>query len=266
VSFCDASIDSFHCFLAKPAKGEKFAPIPGVRVAGPVDDLIVDLKKPTLFCAPADTSADGVLDGSAHLEGYALKPQKGQPKTVPQAGVRLASQVGIFTVDTAKLAALLVPTAQDPTNAPAPLSNPNVDRFACYGAKLAKGQPKLAKDLQITVEDGLTNPAKRFAVKKLQSLCVPVTAAGGATKHPDQLLCFKVAPTKGVCSDTSQVNPGRGCKKEADCGGVKGQTTLCTVQGKFAKAAGMRVLNDLGSGALDAAKDAIVCLPAVPAP
>ncbi len=266
VGFCNASIDAFHCFASKPAQGEKFAAIAGVRVAGAVDDVVVDLKKPTLLCVPADTTHDGVKDTATHLEGYALTIQKGEPKTTPQNGITLTSQLGTLEVDTAKLASLLVPTAEDPATPPAPLGNPAIDRFACYTAKLAKGQPKLAKDLQVTVADGLTDPAKRFTIQKLATLCVPVTADGGATKHPDDLLCFKAAATKAACSDLAPVNPGGACKKETDCGGTKGQTTLCTPQGKFTALANVRVANDLGSGGLAAAKDAVICLPGIRTP
>jgi hypothetical protein len=89
---------------------------------------------------------------------------------------------------------------------------------------------------------------------------------GAGFPRPDRLLCFKAAATKGRCSEAAPVNPGGGCKKETDCGGVKGQTTLCAVQPKFGKVTGVRVANDLGSGALDAATGAIVCLPSVTVP
>lgn len=142
----------------------------------------------------------------------------------------------------------------------------DVDRFACYQAKLAKGQPKLAKDLQLTVGDQFTAPPKRVTVKKVVRLCAPVGVDGGATKHTAHLLCFQVAATKGRCADASPSNAGGGCKNATDCGGAKQQVGLCVAQAKFATPPGRNVVNDLDSGRLDAVKEDVLCLPALLAP
>lgn len=262
VGVCASDIDSFRCYQAKPTAGSaKFAPVLGVRVNGSFDDVLVDLKKPLQLCAPADTTADGVIDAATHLEAYAIKVQKGQPKSVPQSGRQLLTQLGTLSVDTGKPAQLLLPTAEDPASSPS-LSVNEVDRFTCYQAKLAKGQPKLPKDLQLTVGDQFTSPPKRVTLKKLVRLCTPVGANGGATKHNAHLLCFQVAATKGRCADVAPSNAGGGCKNEADCGGTKKQTTFCVAQAKFTKQTGRKVQNDLDAGTLDAAKEDVLCLPA----
>lgn len=262
VVFCSSTLDAFRCYQAKPSKGTpKFTPITGVRMKTAVDDLLVDLKKPGFLCAPADTTGDGYVDAETHLEAYAIAPQKGQPKPVPQTNLTLVSQLGTFTVDLKKPSHLSLPTAEDPSTLPALTTN-EVDRFACYPAALAKGQPKLAKGLQLTVADQFTAPPKRVTVKKLVRLCVPVGVDGGATKHDDHLLCFQVAATKGRCALAAPTNAGGGCKKEPDCGGTKGTTSLCVAQPKFAKRTGRQVANDLATGTLDAVKDDVLCLPA----
>lgn len=263
---CASDIDTFRCYQAKPAAGSsKFLPIAGVRVKGAFDDVLVNLTKPAQLCVPADTSADGLVDPETHLEAYALKLQKGQPKPAARAGVSVLTQIGALVVDTAKPAQVLLPTAEDPTSSPH-LSVNEVDRFLCYAAKLAKGQPKLPKDLQITVADAFTTPPKRLTVKKVVRLCTPVGVDGGPTKHDARLLCVQVAPTKGRCADAAPLNAGGGCKKEVDCGGTKGATTFCAVQPKFAKRTGRNVANDLDAGTLDATKEDVVCLPAVAGP
>ncbi len=104
-----------------------------------------------------------------------------------------------------------------------------------------------------------------MTVKKLVRLCVPVGTDGGATKHTEHLLCFQVAATKGRCAPAAPQNAGGGCKKEPDCGGTK-TTTLCVPQAKFAKRTGHLVVNDLDTGTLDAAKDDVLCLPALRTP
>lgn len=260
---CAADIDPFRCYPAKPAAGSpKFAPIAGVRVNGAFDDVLVNLTKPAELCLPADTTADGFVDPETHLQGYALKLQKGQPKPAPRSGVAVLSQAGALVVDTAKAGQVLLPTAEDPFSSPS-LSVSEVDRFLCYAAKLSKGQPKLPKDLQLTVADGFTAPPKRVTLKKLARLCTPVGADGGPTKHDARLLCFQVASTKGRCADAAPVNAGGGCKKETDCGGTKSATSFCATQAKFVKKPGRHVVNDLDTGTLDATKEGVLCLPAV---
>jgi hypothetical protein len=266
VGACDSAIDAFRCYQAKPAAGSpKFAPILGVRVNGSFDDVLVDVKKPLQLCAPADTLADGLLDAETHLEAYAIKVAKGQPKPLPQKGRTVSSQLGALVIDSGKPAQLLLPTAEDPATSPNLTVN-EVDRFTCYQAKLAKGQPKLAKDLQLTVGDQFTDPPKRVNLKKVVRLCTPVGVNGGPTKHAAHLLCFQVAATKGRCADAAPSNAGGGCKKEEDCGGVKGQTTFCAAQAKFAVRTGRKVANDLDAGTLDAKKEDVLCLPAFLAP
>lgn len=266
VAVCATDIDAFRCYQAKPASGApKFAPIAGVRVNGAFDDVLVDLTKPAELCLPADTSGDGFVDAETHLEAYLAKLQKGQPKTAAHTGLPVLSQAGALVVDTAKVAQVMLPTAEDPTSSPS-LSVNEVDRFLCYAAKLAKGQPKLSKTLELTVADGFTSPPKRVTVKKLVRLCTPVGVGGGATKHDARLLCFQVAQTKGRCAEAAPVNAGGGCKKETDCGGTKGSTTFCATQAKFAKHTGRNVANDVDAGTLDLSKEGVLCLPAVAGP
>ncbi len=254
-------INAFRCYQTKPAAGAlAFVPIIGVRLANAFGDLTVDLKQPRLLCAAAATSGVELRDAVTHLEGYVVKPQKGQAKLVPQTGLAMTSPIGTLVVDTAKADRLLLPTAADPAASPNLTVN-QVDRFTCYRAKLAKKQPTLAKDLQLTVTDQLTGLAKRVTLKKLVRLCAPVGANGGDPKHTDHLLCFQVSATKGRCEESSPLNAGAGCKKEVDCGGTKSQTTHCKAQTKFAKKPGLYVANDLDAGRLDAAKEDMLCLP-----
>jgi hypothetical protein len=136
-----------------------------------------------------------------------------------------------------------------------------VDRFSCYKAKIAKSAAKLPKTVEVTIADQLTNPAVRFAVKKVLRLCVPTAKDGDAVKHADHLVCYEVAPTKGRCAGGAPLNAGAGCKKEEECGGTKGTTTFCAKQAKFAKVVGVLTTDDFRISTLDLAKNAEVCLP-----
>jgi hypothetical protein len=259
------SIDPFGCYKTKPVA--KFTPVTGVHLIG-LEDVLVDVKKPRLLCAPADTTADGIADATTHLEAYQVKLQKGQAKHTRRLNLTVATQLGPLVLDTVKLELLLVPTSEDPTTTPPP-PNPishEVDHFECYKAKLSKGQPKLGKNLQITVGDEFRNPAKRVALRKVTHLCVPTNKNGEGTKHPNHLLCFKAKPTKRRCDVGALVNGGGGCKKEEDCGGTNGQTTLCALQTKFAKQIGLHTANQFDPEQLDATKEDEVCLTAFLAP
>jgi hypothetical protein len=265
VVFCSTNVDAFRCYKAKPSKGSpKFAPIPDVRVKHDFEDVLVDLTKPQLLCPPADTIGDGLLHPDTHLESYAFKAQKGQPKPVPQNGLAFQTQLGAFVVDVKKATGIALPTAESPI-APPQVVPTDVDRYACYPAKLAKGQPKLAKTLELTLTDGFSGAPKRVTVKKLTRLCVPTGVDGGAAKHAEHLLCFSATATKGRCAAGAPLNAGGGCKKEIDCGGAK-TTAFCEPQPKFTTLAGRRVANELDAGSLDATKEEALCLPALPTP
>ena len=267
VGVCASEIDSFRCYQAKPAAGSRSSRrCSGVRVNGSFDDVLVDLKKPLQLCAPADTTADGLVDAATHPRPHAIKVQKGQPKPVPQIGRQVLTQLGGLIVDTSKPAQLLLPTAEDPAQARRASASTRSIGSSRYQAKLAKGQPKLPKDLQLTVGDEFTNPPKRVTLKKLVRLCTPVGVNGGATSTTHISSASRSRRRKGAAPTSPRARPGGGCKNEVDCGGTKKQTTLCVAQAKSTKQPGRNVLNDLDAGTLDAAKEDVLCLPALLTP
>ncbi len=260
-------VDAFRCYKSKPAKGSpKFQPVTGVRLVDEVfgDDVTFDAKKPAGLCAPADVG-DGIADEAIHLERYGVKAQKGQPKPVKRTGVQVTTALHTIALDLGKPELLLVPTAKSlsPNPAPTPPSSfdHGVDHFLCYKAKLAKGQPKLPKDLQISFADQFTSPVRRLFVSKPTRLCTAVDKNGEGVKSSNQLVCYKVKSAKGRCDLAAPVNPGGACKKEPDCGGIKGQTMLCTVQAKFAPRADVQLANQFGSEKVNVTKDDELCLP-----
>ena len=264
VGFCSSTLDAFRCYQAKPAPGTKFAPLPGVRFTHGFADLVVDLKKPQLLCTPVATTMNAPLDPATALEAYAIGIRKQQPKPAPRSGLSFTTQLGTFAVDVKKPTQLALPTAEDGTAPPTVTPN-DLDRFSCYPAKLAKGQAKLAKGLELSVAGPFSDPPRQVTVKKLARLCVPSGADGAGAKHSEHLLCFQVAPAKGRCTAVAPRNAGGGCKKEADCGGDK-RTAFCAAQTKFTKLPGRHVANDLDTGILDLGKEDVVCLPALPTP
>jgi hypothetical protein len=256
-----SAVGAMHCYAAKTAKNTtKFAPVAGVQIIDPnfSETTRFDVQKPLDLCVPAAADGSAVSDPATHLERYAVKVAKGEPKHPKHAGVAFANVLGAITLDTAKAGALMVPTAKDRTTPPtAPdASTHEIDHYLCYAAKTAKGTPKLAKGLEVAVADQLTTPAKRYGLKKVSRLCAPVEKNGEAIDHAtDHLICYQAKAAKKHCSAAAPTNPGGACKKEVDCGGLDGQTSLCDKQPKFAAIRALLTANQFGAETLDGVKD-----------
>ncbi len=261
-------IDAFHCYPAKPTKGTRKAPIlAGVPLVD-LDTVSVTQSKSTDVCAPAAPTLAARKNALINLDRYAIKPDKGQPKPVPHLGLVLQNALGTITLDATKRELVAVPstTSQVQLQIAPDFDTHEVDRFACYKAKISKGQPKLPKTHEVTIADERTGTPKRYAVKKVTRLCVPTSVFGTAPKHAEHLVCYQVKPTKGRCADAAPQNAGGGCKKEEGCGGTKGQTALCVVQAKLAPTIGL-FTSDLFYGLQqDLTKDGEVCLPSIRVP
>lgn len=263
------SIDPFRCYAVKRAKNApKFEPVLGVRLVDAAfgEDVMVDVTKQRDLCLPTDTNGAGILDSTTHVEGYVFKLAKGEPKQAKHTGIAVTNQLGVLVLDTGKPVSLSVPTAKGLAAPPPPLSANEVDNYECYATKISKGQPRFSNMLQVTVADQFTAVPKRFAVIKPTRLCAPVDKSGAGTKHGDNLVCYQVKPTKGRCDLGAPVNAGGGCKKESDCGGTKGMTSLCVLQPKFAKASGVFLANAFDSEQIDVVKDGELCVPSARLP
>jgi hypothetical protein len=261
-------LDDFRCYTAKPTRGSpKFVRIPGVDLVDPAtsETLTVDVKKPRQLCAPAaEAAAGGISDPDTHLESYDVKLAKGSPKLVKRIDVHVVSPLGALRVDIQKPLQLLVPTSKDAVADPLPPDPAEiaVDHYRCDKVKLTKGSPKFPKGLRIAVGDQFTDPPRLVELKKPRALCTPVEIGGAMLRTPAaRLLCHPAKPVKAVCAAGAPQNAGGFCKREADCGGIKGATTLCMKQPKHQVAAGLHVANDFGSGRVDARKDELVCVP-----
>jgi hypothetical protein len=258
------AIDMFHCMPATPTPGErKFVVEPALPLVD-LETVSVDATKSRDVCAPAAATAAQIVNSEINLDRYVIKAAKGEPKHVKQLGIPLVNALGTVTLDTKARELLALPSKTSAVQLPvAPdFASHEVDRFDCYKAKISKGAPKLPKDLELTIADERTNPPRRYAVKKVTSLCVPTAVLGTPAKHIDHLVCYQVKATKGVCAAGAPFAAGRGCKKEEDCGGVKGPTTFCTLQAKKLPQTLGLFTSDLIRGLQqDLVKDGDVCVP-----
>ncbi len=233
------------------------------------DDVTVGVPAPRRLCAPADSDGGGIDDPATHLEGYAIKVEKGMPKHVRRVGLRVDNQLGTIFLDTVKPDSLMVPTAIDFLASPLPRDpqQHQVDHYECYTMKTTKGSAPFPKKLEITTVGGTFTPdARRYLLKKPTRLCLPADQDGGGRRNPDHLLCYQAKATAGRCADDAPVSAGGGCKKEADCGGSKGATSFCVKQGPVAAVTDVRTTNGFGTEQVDVAREDEVCLPSLRAP
>ena len=158
-----------------------------------------DVRKIVEICNPADKNGEGIPYPLVHEEGYQIQPQKGAPKFVA-VDRTVTDQFGPHTLTISKEDSLLdvtpkalgstppAPFATDPTE-----ETPDVNRFKCYKAKLAKGESKFVPPPDPTVIDEFVSVA--FTIKKITKLCAPVdkdSETPGAQTRPGHLLCYQV--------------------------------------------------------------------------
>jgi hypothetical protein len=262
--FVPGTVDAFHCFGERGTKGTpKFAPVPSVHAVDAFAAVLIQLPKRRALCAPVDPANDSTVD----LEQYGAKLVKGQPKFVKHNHLQLDDQLGTIILDAVKLDSLLVPTA---TSASAPPAAPDpaqhaVDHYACYKVKIAKGTPKLARGLEVTVGDEIATARRSYLVKK-PDLRAPTDADGGGVDHAEYQLCYAVKLAKARCADDAPAHAGRSCKAESDCGGTKNVTTFCGKQSAPAPVAGVFTANAFDAGRVDVRKSSDLCLPALRSP
>lgn len=196
----DLPDDHFMCYRGKVIRGDLI--LPSGLQPSLTDEFetskVHDVRKPAGICTPANKNGEGIKDFNTHLTPYRISAAAGEPRHVRQVGIRVFNQFGNLVVDTLKESRLLLPAHKNASGGPvtAPVgSNHNVDHYKCYTAKRSKGSAKLARGLQVTVEDQFEAPAKIYNVRKPRLLCNPVDKNGEGIKNPDgHMMCYTVKP------------------------------------------------------------------------
>jgi hypothetical protein len=217
-----------------------------------------EVLKTAALGTPADRDAlyPGAPANPEHLTAYKLKASGG-PKATKRR-LRTANRYGVQTVDLTKADELLLPAAASQAGPVPPLADPEVDAFACYRAKAAKGEPGLAKGTHAYVTDA--HGSAVYDLVKPSRLCRPVDVDGqspGAEAHPGELLCFKAKPSRKVCQNAVAL----ACRSDADCAGAP-----CIKQPKPGAVPGIHVADVLGAQVVGAVKPVEVCVPSTTAP
>jgi len=189
--------DHFLCYDTKVAIGTPALPaLSGVVLGDAFESKLSDVKKSRALCTPASKNAEGILDEETHLHSREIKATAGETPHFRQLGLRFATQLGMFSIDTIKPERLLVPTSKG-IGAPPPAPNPllhDVDRYKCYKARRSPGTPALprgATALSVMLENQFTDGTS-FTLSKLTRLCTPVDMSGLGIENPTaHLVCFQ---------------------------------------------------------------------------
>ena len=198
--------DHYLCYKAALAKDQpRFLPATKNledRFGGP---QTFTATKIVTVCNPADTNGSGIAQPTVHQEGFTIKAQKGTPKFV-RRNHAVVDPFGTRTLTLTGAASLLdvtpkalgttppAPFASDPT------SDPSVNRFACYRAKVAKGSGFVAPPPP-TVTDQFFTGGQVIVVSRVTKLCVAVDKNGetpGAESRDAALVCYRLMLPKGT--------------------------------------------------------------------
>jgi len=199
--------DSYLCYKAALAPGQpKF----GASSSSLTDPLggpqSFDVKSIASVCSPADVNGQGVGFPQVHEEGFKIAAPPGSPKREKSDHV-ITDEFGERTLTIGGPATLLdvtpqalgatppVPFSSDPT------IDPNVNRFTCYKAAYAKGQPSFVAPPAPTVTDALFPSGQALQLVKIDKLCLPVDKNGetpGAETRTARLVCYQAKLPKGA--------------------------------------------------------------------
>ena len=199
-------LDSYLCYKAALAKGQPKLAATSSALTDPLGGpQSFDVKSIASICAPSDVNGTGVGSPEVHQEGFRIAASRPAPKFERSDHV-ITDQFGQRTLTITGPAALLEVTPQaigttPPSPFPSdPTIDPNVNRFKCYRASLAKGQPKFVAPSPPTVADALSPGGQSLQLAKITGLCLPVDRDG---KTPDagaraaRLVCYQAKLPKG---------------------------------------------------------------------
>jgi hypothetical protein len=202
-----AAPDHYLCYRTTLAKAQPKLPKGTTtqlddRFGGP---QTFDVTKITAICNPVNLDSSGIAHPDVHQDGFAIRAHKGDPKFIKSEQVTLdafaqrtltiTAPVGLLDV-TPKVLGNTPPAAfsSDPT------SDPTVNRFKCYKARLAKGSPKFVPPPSPTAIDEFFASGQQLVVKKVTKLCEPADEDGetpGAETRQTALVCYGVKLTTG---------------------------------------------------------------------
>ncbi len=103
-----SAIDHFQCYKVKDLKNPKFDKIKGVQVSDQFGSDVIEVKKPSLLCAPVDKEGSGINDPETHLCCYKIKGTK----LDPPAEVEIEDQFGTLELKVKKPELICLPCSK----------------------------------------------------------------------------------------------------------------------------------------------------------
>jgi hypothetical protein len=105
------NLDHYKCYKVKDLKNPKFstATVSLTDQFG-INDGSFEVKKPFLFCNPADKNGQGILNVDDHLTCYKVKGPKLLPADRPK--VVVGNQLGTIQLEAKKAVMLCLPSAE----------------------------------------------------------------------------------------------------------------------------------------------------------
>jgi hypothetical protein len=180
--------------------------------AGPMTALdqfgisTMQLLQPHQLCTPADKNDEDPTapQDPQHLVGY-------EPKTTTLAGqgkkVLVTNQFGTIALQLSSVGLPKYPASKSLTPPPgAPIANPTVDHFMCYGVRGAPGSgPQFAGVNDVKVDDQFGTVV--VDLTKPHELCAPAELDGkdpGAATHTTHLMCYSARLNRGTSANFPQ--------------------------------------------------------------
>lgn len=72
-------------------------------------------------------------------------------------------------------------------------------------------------------------------------------------------MCYQIKAVKCLCAQTAPLNAGGVCQRGQDCGGTRGEMSLCVFQSQHEPVLGIYVNNKFGPELVDTIKEEELC-------
>ncbi len=229
--------DSYLCYEAAIAAGQP--KLPSGSTAMVTDALggprAFDVTKSSTLCNPAGVNGGGIAHGAVHEEGFAIRTHGGAPRFVKSDHVtvdRFARRTLTLTKPTSLLD--VTPSAPGATPPAAfgsdPTSDPGVNRFTCYKAKLARGSSRFIPPSLPAVVDDFFTGGQRLLARKVTKVCSPADVNGetpGAEARESSLVCYQVTQFPGSPPSSARTVSTDGANFGPHVLGVRKVAELC---------------------------------------
>jgi cysteine-rich repeat protein len=177
-------LDHFNCYTARTAPGTAGFTQTQVALDDPFESRVMKVLRTNAFCTAVDKDGQGIPDPAARMQCYNVRNASGEKSFVRQT-VSVADDLGTSQWSLRKPQLLCVPGEHDGGTV-----SPKLDRFKCYSARTATGQPKFAAR-QVTLTDEFG--AKQTMVLKPFQFCDVTDVNGeGTVSGAARLQCYKI--------------------------------------------------------------------------